>query len=66
MVFFAVSAGLPPMRISLVNDMENVVLLETNAKFATGNVWIVFGIVVDMCLKQSKKSLSIECIEEKQ
>ena len=51
------------MRISLINDMQNVILLETNAKFATGNVGIVFGIVVDMCLQ---KFVNRICALEKQ
>ena len=56
-LFFAIPTGLPPMRVSLIYDMEDIAFDKTNTEFPTRNIWIIMWIVVDVGLQTNQNWL---------
>lgn len=48
LIFFALPVSLPPIRILLANDMQNVAFLETDAELPARYVHVVLRVVIEV------------------
>jgi hypothetical protein len=58
-VLLALPVGLPPVRVLLVDHVENVALVEGDAQLATRHVLVVFRLVVYLRLIKTDKKMRI-------
>jgi len=60
LIFFSLTMGLPPVGIVLTNYMKNVALGKCYSQLSTGNINVIFGVVVkvrsDVNLKRRLRS----------
>ena len=56
-LFFAIPSGLPPMRVSLIYDMEDIAFVKTNTEFPTRNIGIIIWVVIYVGLQTNQKWL---------